>query len=141
MKCSPCRSFKGQWVLPPVLLICYLNVIMYCLIVIFIYYLQCVNRWKCLPCRVLSDKQMYWRCKRALLFFQYRAFFLSFTSCKRRIYCLTVWMSMLSQFCSPVRQGSYCSNMFAQRTSIVATGCKDPTKHISHSFNLSSMNK
>lgn len=45
---------------------------------------------------------------------------------------------MLSQFHFPVGQGSYCNNVFTQITITVAIGCKDPTKHISTSFNLSS---
>lgn len=133
MKCSLYRCLKVQWVLPSIFFICCLNGIMYCRIVI--YYLQCTNTWKCLPCRVQSDRQMYWRCKRGLLFFS-RGVFL--TSCTKRIYCLTVWVSMLSQFHVPVRQGSYCNNIFTQTTIIVAIGCKDPMKHISPTFNLSS---
>ena len=45
---------------------------------------------------------------------------------------------MLSQFCVPVGQGSYCNNLVTPVTIIVAIGCKDPTKHISPSFHLSS---
>lgn len=40
-------------------------------------------------------------------------------------------MSLLSQFHVPVGQGSYCNNVFTQVTTIAATGCKDPTKHVS----------
>lgn len=47
-------------------------------------------------------------------------------------------MSMLSQFRVPVGQGSYYNNVFTQITSVVAIGCKDPTKYISPSFKLSS---
>lgn len=110
------------------------NVLSYC----YFYFLKCANTWKCLSCRVQSDRQMYWRCKKGLLFLSRRLFFFFFTSCTRRIYCLTVWMSMLSQFHVPVQQGSYCNNVFTQMTIIAATGCKDPNKHISPSFNLSS---
>jgi len=48
---------------------------MYCLTVIFIYYLQCANTRKCLPCRLQSNRQMYWRCQRGLLFFSRGLFF------------------------------------------------------------------
>lgn len=56
MKCSLYRSLKVLWIFLPIFFFYYLNVITYNPIVIFMYYLRCVNVWKCVPCKVQSDR-------------------------------------------------------------------------------------
>lgn len=134
MKCSLARFLQIQWVLSPISFISYLNVIMYCLDVIFIYYLQCGNAGKRFPCRVQSNRQLYCRCKRGSLFFSRGLLF--FKILHRRD-LLSNCMDVSAEQIPYSRRGSYCSHAVTQITIIPTTiSCKDPIKHISPCFNL-----